>query len=55
MKWEYYIHAGFPEGKRTGAVFLDDLNAFGRQGWEAVGNIGSQGHPHLLLKRALPE
>ena len=42
MKWEYNIIFGFPNA--------DDLNAFGKEGWELVSAVSYQGRMGIEFK-----
>lgn len=42
-------------GKEPATRFLEDLNAMGRQGWEAVGFQGDTLVGTVLLRRQLPD
>jgi hypothetical protein len=53
--WEYFVIDGKPLDKKTGPKFMADLEALGRQGWEAVSQMPylSSGHCQVLLKRPI--
>lgn len=56
-RWEYHVLSGDPTHKKIGPQFVEDLQALGRQGWEAVGytSVGDLGRVQILLKRELPD